>query len=58
MTDASKAPAGAPSASQRSSIGTKWAVLAGVGGILIGGGAVVFLCGVLMLASKPIREVP
>ena len=27
-------------------------------GILAGGGAVVFLCGVLMLASKPIRDVP
>ena len=27
-------------------------------GILIGGGAVVFLCGLLMLASKPIRAVP
>ena len=27
-------------------------------GILAGGGAVVFLCGVLMLSSKPIRAVP
>ena len=27
-------------------------------GILAGGGAVVFLCGILMLASKPIRDVP
>ena len=39
MTDASKAPAGARS------IGTKWAVLAGLGGLLIGGGAVALTTG-------------
>lgn len=45
MTDENKAPAGEPSASHGSSIGTKWAVLAGVGGILIGGGAVALVAG-------------
>ena len=45
MTDASEPQAGARPAKAGSSIGTKWAVLAGVGGILIGGGAVALMAG-------------
>jgi protein-disulfide isomerase len=45
MTDASEQPPRAPAASPARSIGTKGAVLAGLGGLLVGGGAVALWAG-------------